>query len=138
MKHLAQFALLAAVTGVFASTALAQDYGGYRYRDSYGNPYRGRGDVIDRVFSDLQDAASTSLYAHHQRGHFDHAMRDLSRFQDKWRNGRFDRRPLDEAIGAMLHLSRAGELNPAVRERMAFDADELRAFRDRWPYDGRY
>jgi hypothetical protein len=138
MRHLAQFALFVAATGVFASAALAQEYGGHRYRDSYGNPYRGGGDAVDRVFADLQEAASTSVYARHQRSHFDHAMRELSRFQNKWRNGRFDKHPLDEAIGEMSHLSRAGELNPQVRDRMARDADELRAFRARGSYDGRY
>jgi hypothetical protein len=121
----------------------AQDYG--RDRNAYGDRYRdrrgyNRGDVLDHAFSDLQWAASSSMYARHQRGHFDHAMRELGKFQDKFQRGHFDKHSVDEVIDEMSHLSRAGELNPSVRETMARDADALRVFRaGRYPgYGGGY
>lgn len=129
MKRLGLVMLL---TGGLVAGVSAQD--DWRYRDGYGEPYdqhyaRGRGDVLDRAYGDLQWAASSSFYARHQRGHFDHAMREMAKFQDRFSRGRFDKHPLDEVIGEMSHLSRSGELNPQVRETMARDADELRAFR---------
>jgi hypothetical protein len=140
MRQLALSVLLVATTGLFVTGAFAQSYGGYRdnpysrgdrnYRgDRYrGDGYRG-GDIVDRTFADLQQTASASFYARHERGHFDHAMRELSKFQNKRARGKFDHHALDEAIGEMSRLSRAGELNPRVRETMARDADELRVFR---------
>lgn len=103
---------LIAFTGLFGSNAFAQ-----------------RGGILDRAFTDLQRAASSSYYARHERGHFDHAMRELAKFQDKLRRGKFDKHPLDEVIGEMSHLSRASELHPRFRDLMARDADELRAYR---------
>ena len=136
-------ALMFLVAGGLATGLFAQDY--ERYRDPYGHRYEdrsgyNRGDVLDRAFSDLRWAASSSFYARHQRGHFDHALQELGRFEEKFRRGRFDRHPLDEAIGEMSHLSRANELEPRVRETMARDADELRVFRAGGDpgYGGRY
>jgi hypothetical protein len=144
VRQLALTTLLFATAGIFASAASAQDYGRYgddRYSRGYSRDREfgnRRGDVVDRAFADLQRAASSSFYARHQRGHFDHAMRELSKFQNKWSRGKFDNHAIDEAIGEIAHLSRAGELNPRVRELMARDADELRAFRAGGRFDGRY
>jgi hypothetical protein len=145
MRQLALTALLVASAGMFGSAASAQDYG--RYGDDRNSRGYGRdrefgprgGDIVDRALNDLQRAASTSFYARHDRGRFDHAMRELSKFQNKWSRGKFDNHALDEAISEMSHLSRSGELNPRVRDVMARDADELRAFRAAGGrFDGRY
>jgi hypothetical protein len=84
---------------------------------------------VDRAISDLQRAASYNGWDHHDRGRFDHAVKELYKFQDKWGRGHFDKHPLDEAIGEMSHLSRSGHLDPRTRDTLARDADELRYFR---------
>ncbi len=142
MRLFALAALVVAGSGLFNSPASAQDYGRYgddRYSRGNGRDsgYRG-GDPVGRAYAEVQRAASSSYYARHERGHFDHAMRELSKFQDKWSRGKFDNHALDEAIGEMAHLSRAGELHPRVRESMARNADELRAFRAGGRRDGPY
>lgn len=142
MTYFARFAFSAAAAGMLATAAFGQDYDPHRYRDQdrhgdqHGDQSAGGGDVIERVFADVQDAASRSFYARRERGRFDHAMRELSKFQNKRRSGRFDRHPLNEAIGELSHLSRANELDPHIRDRMARAADELREFRAAGSYDG--
>ena len=126
-----QFLFIAAACGVLASSAFAQSYGGYRDPYTRGGEYsRGYGaNPVNRAMSDLQRAAASSYYARHQRGHFDHAMRELAKFENKFQRGRFDKHPLDEAIGELSHLSRSGDLDPRTCDILARDADELRAFR---------
>lgn len=139
----------AILAAALSSVAFAQGYGGYRndpyyrddpyyrggrysdrYRDGYGNrdPY-GSPRIIDRVRADLERGASSTYYANHQRGRFEHAMRELNRFEDRWRQGKFDKGRLDEVIEDLANLSRARDLDPRMRDIMARDANDLRVFR---------
>jgi hypothetical protein len=110
------------------------DYGGNRdpyygnNRGRYGNTYY---DPVDRALDNLQRAASTNRYDHHERSHFDKAIHELSKFRDRWHsNGHFDRGALDKAISNMNDLSRARQLHPRDRDLIGRDLYDLRAFRD--------
>ncbi len=133
--------LMLACTGAFG-----QSYGGYRDNPYYGGPSRDNrvysgsygANPVDRAIDDLQRAASTSYYARKERGHFDHALRELSKFQNKSAQGRFDRHALDEGIGELSHLAGSRYLDPRLRETMARNADELRDFRANGAYPSPY
>ena len=134
----------AMVAAALSSVAFAQGYygnqgyyrgGDGRYRDGYNSGPR----ILDRVRADFERGASTSFYARDQRWRFDHAIRELNRFEDKLREGKFDKGKLDSVIDDAAHLSRARDLDPRMRDIMARDADELRAFRaNRGGYYGRW
>jgi hypothetical protein len=139
MRHI-KVSMILAGAALLGAVAVAQDYGGYRgrgrgddrYRDYYGDygrsAYRG-GSPVERAMSDLSRAASAGYADRHERGHIDHALRELSKFQDKWRRGKFDRHALDEATENMEHLARADALHPRARDIIARDLYELRDFR---------
>ena len=144
MRRFIISALLVASAGALTVPAFAQRYPdpSYGNRDPYyGNnrdPYygnnRGRygnGDPVERALSNLERAASTNRYDHHERSHFDKAIHELSKFRDRWYNRRqFDRGALDRAISNMNDLSRARQLHPRDRDAITRDLYDLRAFRD--------
>ncbi|MCX6622414.1 MAG: hypothetical protein NTY38_15380 [Acidobacteria bacterium] len=109
--------------------------GNQRYNDrgGYGGGYGGgyRGNVVDRVMGDLSQAGGSGWLDNHERKHIEHAQRDLSRFQEKMSQGRFDRGRLDSAIGNLQHVVNADRIDPRSRSRLARDLDDLRNFRDR-------
>src|SRR5512142_854177 len=60
------------------------------YRDrGYGYGQYG-GDVIGRVMSDLNRAASRAYIDGHERRHFDEVAGNLQDFQARWARGKFD------------------------------------------------
>lgn len=153
MRRFTFSALVLASLTLLPAGAFAQRYPGsrdpYYGRDAYGSrdPYYGRdrdayygrdygnrgyrgGDPVDSAMRGLRQAASMSRYDGHERKHFDNAMRDLSRFQDRRRSGRFDRGALDSAISNMSDLARADQLHPRARDIIARDLSDLRNFRD--------
>ncbi len=136
-----RFLIAAAGIGLaFALTAGAQVYGGYRgdpyYRGDYDRGYRGGygEDIIGQTMADLSRA---SAYNRREWKHFDHAQRELGKFQEKWARGHFDSHALDETIDELKHLAYSGRLNPRDREILGRDIEPLREFRaSRGYYDG--
>ncbi|HWQ52766.1 MAG TPA: hypothetical protein VN442_03720 [Bryobacteraceae bacterium] len=91
---------------------------------------------VDRAMSDLNRAARNGRYLDgHEREHFDRAMQELGRFEDRWRDGRFDKGRLDKGIENIQHLVNSDRLHPADRRMLARDLAELRDFRARGGYD---
>lgn len=142
MRRLKLTALLFASASILATTAFAQPYPGSRdrygrgpysdrdpyYRDSYGN--RGgyyRGDPVNVALQNLRRAASTNRYDRHERNHFEKAIRDLNKFQDRARSGRFDSGALGSAISHMQDLAQARQIHPRDRNLIARDISELRS-----------
>ena len=127
MKHLALASLILAAA---ALTASAQSYGDRdRDRDRYSERNRG-GSPVDRVLNDLRRARS-GWVDRHEFKHFDHAEHELSRFQQRLSQGRFDGHPLDEGISELNHLANSDRINPRDHEIFARDVYELREFRAR-------
>ena len=126
---------------LFAFSAAGQTYGPYRgqpYYDgrNYEQGYRGGyGDIVGRAMADLTRAGS---YNRREWKHFDHAQRELGKFQDKWARGHFDTHPLDEAIDELKHLAYSGHLSPRDSSMLARDIEPLREFRATRGYSGGY
>jgi hypothetical protein len=136
------------ISGVLLTAFLAGGIAHAQYRDRYGNsspysrgPYSDRGrydDVVGRALSDLNRAGSIRFADKHERRHFEDARKDLFRFEENRRRGRFDRDRLDGAIDHLNHLVRSPQLHPRDREMLARNMDALRDFRARGGYyDGR-
>jgi hypothetical protein len=85
--------------------------------------------------ADLNRAGS---YNRRDWKHFDHAQRELGKFQEKWARGHFDTHPLDEAIDELKHLAYSGRLNPRDSAMLARDIEPLREFRAARGYNGGY
>ena len=125
---------------IFLLSAAGQTYGGYRgqpYYDgrNYDQGYRGGygGDIVGRTMADLSRAGS---YNRRDWKHFDHAQRELGKFQEKWARGHFDSHHLDEAIDELKHLAYSGHLNPRDSSLLARDIEPLREFRAARGYYG--
>ena len=103
--------------------AYRQPSGGYGY--GYGSPEA----QVNRVAGDLNAIASRTYADGHERKHFDEAQKNLYKFQDSWRSGRFDTKPLDKAIESMQHLASADQLRPRDRDIIASDMNLLRELR---------
>jgi hypothetical protein len=114
------------------------DRQGY-YRSGRGGAYT----PVNRAIRDLEFMASRSYADHHEHNHFRRAIRELYRFEDRWRRGRFDKGRLDEAIENINHLAHADQIHPRDRARLRGHLYDLRRFRSErgrygyWP-DDRY
>ena len=135
MKRTLALAGLLAFTLSVASTSLnAQPrYGDSRYGDPrYGGRYESRPlSPVNQVLSNLTRLGSYAWVDHHERSHLEHAREDLIRFEDRWRQGRFDSGRLDRAINNLKHLEVTRQLNGRDRAMVASDIDILRDFRAR-------
>jgi hypothetical protein len=135
-------------SGIAAAALLTVGAAQAQYRDRYGNqnPYGNRGDnrygnggygynyggnLVPRVLSDLDRAASARYADKHERKHFDQARKDLLRFQENGARGKFDRDRLDGAIDHLSHLANSDRLHPRDRQMLARDMQDLREFRSR-------
>ena len=122
-------------------------YGDPRYRQSpnYGGDRYARpgywadpASATQRVLRNLSGAARASYTDRHEREHFDRAIFELRRFEDRWnRQRRFDTGNLDRAIDHMKHLAGARQVDPRTRNGIAQDIEvlrDVRAQRDRYRY----
>ncbi len=111
------------------------------YRDQYSGDYgRGsyRGNVVDRVMSDLSRSGGYGWMDNRDRKRIDRAQRDLAKFQEKWSRGKFDRGKLDSAIDNLQHVVNSSRFDPRSRDRLARDLYDLRDFRSRGAYQRDY
>lgn len=95
-------------------------------RGGYGGPDQ----VINQVMRDLDVAGRNTRYVDdHERKHFQHAREELYKFQDRFRQGKWDNGKLDKAIEDLSHLANARQLDPRARQLMANNANVLRDLR---------
>jgi hypothetical protein len=85
--------------------------------------------LIRRVVWNTESAARRSWTDRHNQRHFERALRDLHRFQDRMAQGRFDRGRLDSAISNLNHLANARQIHPRDRAILQRDVFALRDFR---------
>ena len=106
----------------------------YRNNNSY-YPERGygygqyHGDLIGRVMSDLNRAASRAYLDGHERHHFDEVAGSLQDFQARLTRGKFDTGKLDKAIHNLEHLAQADRVRGDDRDMLTRDLNNLRQFR---------
>ncbi len=106
------------------------------YGPSYGPGY-GSG-IVDRTLQDLRRTGWNGRLDGHERGHFNSAIKELEKFQDRRRDGRFETKHLDKAIENIAHLAYADRLHPRDRSILASDLEALRDFRSGRGYGGPY
>ena len=96
------------------------------YRDGYG---RNQQLLVERVMSDLDQAARRARLDGHEVDHFNEVARSLQEFQEKWDRGKFDSGKLDKAIHNLEHLAEADRVRGRDREMLSRDLYDLRQFR---------
>ncbi len=102
-------------------------------RERY-NDYRPYGyqDPVSRAIRNLEGIGSRSFVDRHEQRHFRGALEELYRFQQRARDGRFDKGRLDRAIEHIDHLAGADQLHPRARQILRGDLWELRRFRSEY------
>jgi hypothetical protein len=100
------------------------------YRD-YDRDRRGSSPV-DSTMRDLERFARRTerRNSHRERVRFDNALRNLSKFQDRYYRGHFDKDRLDQAIEDVDNVVKHNPLDQRDRERLWNDLSNLRAFRE--------
>lgn len=107
----------------------AQNRGNYGDYGTYGNTGYNRGASVQRVMNDLNSVASRNYADGHERKHFDDAMKNLQKFDNAWRSGKWDQKPLDKAIESMEHLAGADQIRGRDRDMIHSDLAFLRDLR---------
>lgn len=107
------------------------DYGNGRYSDDrYSYDYGRSGQyLIDRVMSDLDQAARRARLDGHEVDHFNDVAHNLQEFEWRWARGRFDTGKLDKAIHNLEHLAEADRVRGRDRDMLSRDLYDLRQFR---------
>ncbi|PWU08590.1 MAG: hypothetical protein C5B51_07610 [Terriglobia bacterium] len=95
--------------------------------------------LINRVMSDLDQAARRAHLDGHEAKHFDEVARSLQEFDAQLSRGKFDSGKLDHAIDNLKHLVEAERVRGRDRDMLARDMNDLRALRaSRGGYGGNY
>ncbi len=85
--------------------------------------------LVDRVMSDLDQAARRARLDDHEVDHFNEVARNLQEFQSRWARGKFDAGKLDKAIHNLEHLAEADRVRGRDRDMLSRDLYDLRQFR---------
>jgi hypothetical protein len=117
MRYSSKRILLASATVLLAAgSAFAQP--GYR-----------RPSPIEQTLGDLDRVRNHAYADRHQIKHLDQARKDLLRFEDNWRRGKFDRDRLDSSIDHLNRIASSPQVNPRERDLLYHDVQALRNFR---------
>jgi len=131
--------------GVYRDDPYYRDDGSYRrddrYRDGYGRgrnsgPYSNNGryagdaaSMASQIRNDLGRIASRTRADNHERNHFQKAQQELSKFEDRMRQGRFDQGALDKSIDNVQHLVSSNQIMPRDRNVLMQDLRSLQNMR---------
>ncbi len=109
-----------------------------RDRDAY---YREREDAFrggdwharffERVRRDIEHTESGTFPISGDEYRLARTKQELNELQNSWASGNYDRRALDDVIGAMQRVVADNRLNPRDRDVLNDDLNRLREFRDR-------
>jgi len=99
--------------------------------------YRAWGrEALDRVRGDLDRAERNLHYLPADEFvRFNKARGEISEFQHRWEEGRFDKGALDHLIGNLNHVVQYGKIRPHDRDILADDVRRLRELRERWDHE---
>ena len=97
-----------------------------------GGPYQpdSVSGLIDRVHDDLNRGYDVWHLRGSDRDRLNHAEHQLRDFSKAWRNGKFDKGELDEAIGAVQHVLDNNHLTGRERDNLWNDVESLRRMRE--------
>jgi hypothetical protein len=85
--------------------------------------------LVDRVHDDLSRGYEKWRISNDDRGRLNGAEKKLRDFEKNWRNGKFDKGELDEAIASIQHVLDNNYLSGPERDRLNDDVGEFRAMR---------
>ena len=114
------------LAAALAAPAPARDNDDYRRG---GGWQRFGGSPVRSAIRDLQSIGSRTRVDGHERDHFRGAIDRLRRFEDRWRDGRWDGGSLDRAIEHIRDLADARQLHPRDRSLLRQHVYALRDFR---------
>lgn len=97
----------------------------------YPAPYGGLRGLVDRVQSDLREAAELEHGKGDQRDRYRNAQRHLSTFDRHLTKGHFDKGELDSAISDIQSILDKNVLQASSRDTLLRDVEDLRVARDR-------
>ena len=119
------------------SVASAQWYPDDPYYGRGGYGYGNHGSYGLRLFDEVQAHLERAAYnAYGSRGRIKRARKDVYDFQRRWKEGRFDRHELDEAIGSVQRVVDSSSIDQRDRYALLNDLARMREFRaSRGRYD---
>lgn len=86
--------------------------------------------LVNRVHTDLNRGYDAWHLSHGDRDRLTHAEHQLRDFSGHWRQGKFDKGNLDDAIGAIQHVLDNNHLNGRERDALWEDVSQLRRMRE--------
>lgn len=119
-------AVFCLLLGAAPRLARAEEHRDYGDRDDYRSEHRYAEPVVDRAMEDLQ---RLSWNGRVDSKHFETAMSNLARFEDRLREGVFDNSRLDRAIGNMQRVANSNRISFRDRRVLEEDLAGLRNFR---------
>jgi hypothetical protein len=96
----------------------------------YDRDYSDMRGIVDRTQGDLR-AASTLGHGDKQRGRYQHAQDDLSKFDRKLMKGKFDKGALEHSLSELKSIIDHNTLQPSTRDALMRDLTDLKVARDR-------
>lgn len=146
MKRMLSFLAVGGAIILSQATVQAQRYpwGSQRggiYEEDRGGWRRPSASPVQRVVADLDRIQGRSRVDKHERDHFNKARQELYRFEERWRDGRFDSGRLDKAMDNIEHLARSRQIHPRDRSVLAQDLrtlGQLRSGRGSFGRNGPY
>ena len=117
------FTLIAGV-GLFAALPVLMS--AQQFDDGRGQPAP---TLIESVERHLQRVEREAPWSRGERHRADEALDHLSRFDQRWHQGRFDKGQLGEAIEHIQGVLSHNRMNERQRDLLAQDVDNLRGFR---------
>ena len=85
--------------------------------------------LVDKVHMDLNDGYEHWHLSNGDRDRLNNAEKKLRSFAADWRNARFDKGDLDDAIAAIQHVLDNNRLAGHERDNLSDDVDHLREMR---------
>ncbi len=105
-----------------------EDY--YRQRDeAFHGDWHAR--FFERVRQDLDHIQAATFPIGGDQYRLQRTKQELNELQSSWASGNYDRRSLDDVIGAMTRVLADNRLRPRDRDVLNDDLNRLREFRDR-------
>jgi hypothetical protein len=86
--------------------------------------------LVDRVHTDLDHAYGVWHFSTDDRGHLNHAEKELREFAQTWDKGKFDVGRLDNAIGSIQHVLDSNKLPEVDRTAISDDVTQLHRMRE--------
>lgn len=86
--------------------------------------------LVDRVHTDLTNSYGRFHFSSGDRDRLNKAEKELREFSQKWKNGKFDKGQLDDAIASIQHVLDDNKMSHEDRNAVDEDISQLRKMRE--------